>query len=63
MNISLGMWASVLFYFAFLSGFYSEWHWSPESVEELIAEGVGVMLIFLTIVTQKLEELLEKKDG
>jgi hypothetical protein len=55
--ISIGMFIVSLLYSFTLIGFYDQWHWVPQTPEELIAEGICVGLLCLAVILMKLEAI------
>ena len=50
--------------FAFSTiNFYPEWSWLPQTPEQAILKASVVIMLFICVVAQKIDELMLKLDG
>ena len=60
--LSTMMFATTAVFSLILYGFFPEWTWLPQTVEQTIAEGLIVIMLFASALMYKIEELIYKLD-
>jgi len=45
-----------------LYGFFPEWTWLPQTVEQAVAEGILAVMLFASALMNRIEELINQLD-
>ena len=60
--LSTMMFATTAFFSLILMGFFPEWTWLPQTAEQAIAEGIVVIMMFASVLMNRIEELINRLD-
>ena len=58
--LSTTMFATTAVFSFIVMAFFPEWTWLPQTVEQTIAEGLIVIMLFLSTAVMKLEQIERK---